>query len=60
MTRDAQLILIAGALLAVGVEASLAAARVRLPALVLLVGIGPAGAPSGGVLVAVRLHLRHR
>jgi potassium/hydrogen antiporter len=47
MARDAQLILIAGALLAVGVAASLAAARVRLPALVLLIGIGMAIGSDG-------------
>ena len=47
MARDAQLILIAGALLAVGVAASLAAVRVRLPALVLLIGIGMAVGSDG-------------
>jgi cell volume regulation protein A len=40
VTRDAQLILIAGALLAAGVAASLLAARIRLPALVLFLGVG--------------------
>jgi cell volume regulation protein A len=37
---DAHLILIAGALLAAGVAASLLAARLRLPALVLFLGVG--------------------
>jgi len=40
VVRDAQLILIAGALLASGVLASLLAARLRLPALVLFLGVG--------------------
>lgn len=40
MTHDAELILIAGALLAVGVAASVVAARLRLPALILFLGIG--------------------
>lgn len=40
MTHDAELILVAGALLGVGVAASLLAARLRLPALVLFLGLG--------------------
>jgi cell volume regulation protein A len=40
MTHDAELILVAGALLAVGVAASMVAARLRLPALILFLGIG--------------------
>jgi cell volume regulation protein A len=40
MAHDADLILIAGALLALGVAASLLAARLRLPALVLFLGLG--------------------
>ena len=40
MTEDAVLILVAGALLATGVLASLVAARLRLPALVLFLGLG--------------------
>jgi cell volume regulation protein A len=40
VTEDAVLILVAGALLAAGVLASLVAARVRLPALVLFLGLG--------------------
>jgi cell volume regulation protein A len=40
VTRDAQLILVAGALLAAGVAASMVAARLRLPALVLFLGLG--------------------
>jgi potassium/hydrogen antiporter len=40
MTHDAVLVLVAGALLAAGVLASLAAARLRLPALVLFLGVG--------------------
>lgn len=40
MTEDAVLILVAGALLATGVFASLVAARVRLPGLVLFLGLG--------------------
>jgi potassium/hydrogen antiporter len=47
MHRDALLILIAGVLLATGVAASLAAARVRLPALVLFLGIGMAIGTDG-------------
>jgi potassium/hydrogen antiporter len=38
--HEDQLILVAGALLAVGILASLLAGRVRLPALVLLIGVG--------------------
>ena len=40
MTEDAVLILVAGALLATGVFASLVAARLRLPGLVLFLGLG--------------------
>jgi cell volume regulation protein A len=40
VTEDALLILVAGALLATGVLASLVATRLRLPALVLFLGIG--------------------
>lgn len=40
MTRDAQLILVAGGLLTIGVAASIVAARLRLPALVLFLGLG--------------------
>lgn len=40
MTDDAVLILVAGALLATGVVASVVAARLRLPALVLFLGLG--------------------
>jgi cell volume regulation protein A len=40
VSRDAQLILMAGGLLAVGVAASMVAARLRLPALVLFLGLG--------------------
>lgn len=40
MTEDAVLILVAGALLATGVIASLVAARLRLPGLVLFLGLG--------------------
>lgn len=47
MAHDAQLVLIAGALLAVAVTASLAAARVRIPTLVLLIGIGMAIGSDG-------------
>ncbi|HEY7258762.1 MAG TPA: cation:proton antiporter, partial [Gaiellales bacterium] len=47
MHRDALLILIAGVLLATGVGASLAAARVRLPALVVFLGIGMAIGTDG-------------
>jgi potassium/hydrogen antiporter len=47
MHHDALLILIAGVLLATGVAASLAAARVRLPALVVFLGIGMAIGTDG-------------
>jgi cell volume regulation protein A len=47
MTGDAQLVLVAGVLLAVGVAASLVAARLRLPALVLFLGIGMAIGSDG-------------
>lgn len=47
MHHDALLILIAGVLLATGVGASLAAARVRLPALVVFLGIGMAIGSDG-------------
>jgi cell volume regulation protein A len=40
VTRDAQLILVAGGLLTIGVAASIVAARLRLPALVLFLGLG--------------------
>jgi cell volume regulation protein A len=40
MVHDAELILVAGALLGVAVAASLLAARLRLPALVLFLGLG--------------------
>src|SRR5689334_17486723 len=40
MDHDAELILIAGGLLAAGVAASLLATRIRLPALVLFLGLG--------------------
>jgi cell volume regulation protein A len=40
MAHDADLILVAGALLALGIAASLLAARLRLPALVLFLGLG--------------------
>ena len=40
VTDDALLILVAGGLLAMGVLASLVAARLRLPALVLFLGLG--------------------
>ncbi|HEY2768271.1 MAG TPA: potassium/proton antiporter [Solirubrobacteraceae bacterium] len=40
MTHDAELILFAGALLGVGIAASLLATRLRLPALVLFLGLG--------------------
>src|SRR5439155_9893226 len=40
MVHDAELILVAGALLGVGVAASLLAARLRLPGLVLFLGLG--------------------
>jgi cell volume regulation protein A len=47
MHHDAVLILIAGLLLAAGVAASLGAARVRLPALVVFLGIGMAIGTDG-------------
>ena len=47
MQHDAVLILIAGVLLATGVAASLGAARVRLPALVVFLGIGMAIGTDG-------------
>ena len=47
MHQDALLILIAGVLLATGAAASLAAARVRLPALVVFLGIGMAIGTDG-------------
>jgi len=40
MVHDAEVILVAGARLGVGVAASLPAARLRLPALVLFLGLG--------------------
>jgi cell volume regulation protein A len=40
MAHDAELILVAGALLGIGVAASLLAARLRLPALVVFLGLG--------------------
>src|ERR1700679_1287443 len=40
MAHDADLILVAGTLLALGVAASLLAARLRFPALVLFLGLG--------------------
>jgi cell volume regulation protein A len=40
MVHDAELILVAGALLAGGVAASMLAARLRLPALILFLGLG--------------------
>src|SRR5437867_8727916 len=45
--HDAVLVLIAGLLLATGVAASLAAARIRLPALVVFLGIGMAIGTDG-------------
>ena len=47
MTTDAHLILLAGALLAAGVAASVVAARLRLPALVLFLGLGMAIGSDG-------------
>ena len=47
MQHDAVLVLIAGLLLATGVAASLAAARIRLPALVVFLGIGMAIGTDG-------------
>lgn len=45
--RDAELILAAGALLAAGVAASLLATRLRVPALVLFLGLGLAVGTDG-------------
>jgi cell volume regulation protein A len=45
--HDAELILVAGALLAAGVAASLAATRIRVPALVLFLGVGMAIGTDG-------------
>jgi len=47
VTRDAHLILVGGGLLAAGVIASLVAARLRLPALVLFLGVGMAIGSDG-------------
>jgi potassium/hydrogen antiporter len=47
MVGDAELILIAGALLVAGVAASLLAVRIRVPALVLFLGIGMAIGTDG-------------
>ena len=47
MSGDAHLILVAGALLAAGVLASVAAARLRLPALILFLGVGMAVGSDG-------------
>jgi potassium/hydrogen antiporter len=47
MSHDGELILAAGALLAVGVAASLVATRVRVPALVLFLGVGMAIGTDG-------------
>ncbi len=47
MTHDAHLILLAGVLLAAGVGASLVASRLRLPALVLFLGVGMAVGSDG-------------
>jgi cell volume regulation protein A len=47
VTGDAQLILIAGALLVAGVAASLVAVRLRVPALVLFMGLGMAIGTDG-------------
>src|SRR5919204_4380550 len=47
MHHDAVLILVAGLLMATGVAASLAAARVRLPALVVFLGVGMAIGTDG-------------
>ncbi len=47
MTVDAHLILVAGALLAAGVAASLLASRVHVPALVLFLGVGMAIGSDG-------------
>ena len=47
VTHDAHLILLAGVLLAAGVGASLVASRLRLPALVLFLGVGMAVGSDG-------------
>jgi cell volume regulation protein A len=47
MPGDARLILVAGALLAAGVLASMAASRLRLPALILFLGVGMAVGSDG-------------
>jgi potassium/hydrogen antiporter len=47
VTHDALLVLVAGALLGAGVVASLVAARLRLPALVLFLGVGMAIGTDG-------------
>ena len=47
MHHDAELILAAGVLLAAGVAASLAASRIRVPALVLFLGLGLAIGTDG-------------
>jgi cell volume regulation protein A len=47
MSGDARLILVAGALLAAGVLASMAASRLRLPALLLFLGVGMAVGSDG-------------
>lgn len=47
MPGDAGLILVAGALLAAGVLASMAASRLRLPALLLFLGVGMAVGSDG-------------
>lgn len=47
MSSDAHLILVAGALLAAGVGAALLASRLRLPALVLFLGVGMAIGSDG-------------
>ena len=47
MSADAHLILVAGALLAAGVAAALLASRLRLPALVLFLGVGMAIGSDG-------------
>ena len=47
MDRDAELILVAGGLLAAGVVASLLATRIRVPALVLFLGVGLAIGTDG-------------
>lgn len=47
MAHDAELILVAGVLLAAGVAASQAASRIRVPALVLFLGVGMAIGTDG-------------